>query len=71
MKYWEIIADNLSKAGFGWRCVSAVDHQGRTISVADAHRGDGKRFVVHADEKAAAFAELVASIIINADHREM
>jgi hypothetical protein len=25
--------------------------QGRTIFVADAHRDDGKRFVVHADEK--------------------
>jgi hypothetical protein len=28
MKYWEITADNLKKAG-----------------IADAHRGDGKRFV--------------------------
>jgi hypothetical protein len=25
MKYWEIIADNLSKAGWSWGCVSAVD----------------------------------------------
>jgi hypothetical protein len=25
MKYWEIIADNLSKAGWSWSCVSAVD----------------------------------------------
>jgi hypothetical protein len=38
VKYWEIIADNLSKAGWSWGCVSAVDHQGRTIFVADAHR---------------------------------
>jgi hypothetical protein len=28
-----------------------VDRDGRTIFVADAHRDDGKRFVVHADEK--------------------
>jgi hypothetical protein len=35
-----------------------VDSQGRTIFVADAHRGDGKRFVVRADEKLAAFLEL-------------
>ena len=69
MKYWELIADNLSKAGWSWGCVATVDRQGRTIFVADAHRDDGQRFVVHADEKAAAFAELVASIIINADHR--
>ena len=51
MKYSEIIADNLSKAGWSWGCVSVVDSRGRTIFVADAHRGDGKRFVVHADEK--------------------
>jgi hypothetical protein len=48
--YWEIIADNLSKAGWSWGCVSAVDSCGRTTFVADAHRGDGKRFVVRANE---------------------
>jgi hypothetical protein len=58
VKYWEIIADNLSKAGWSWGCVSAIDSRGRTISVADAHRDDGKRFVVHADEKLTAFLEL-------------
>jgi hypothetical protein len=30
--------------------------------VADAHRGDGKRFVVRADEKLIAFLELQAAI---------
>jgi hypothetical protein len=44
-------ADNLSKAGWSWGCVSAIDSCGRTIWIADAHRGDGKRFVVRADEK--------------------
>jgi hypothetical protein len=39
-------------------CVSTVDSSGRTIFVADAHRDDGKRFVVHADEKLTAFLEL-------------
>jgi hypothetical protein len=39
-------------------CVSTVDCEGRTIFVADAHRGDRKRFVVHADEKVTAFLEL-------------
>ena len=38
MKYWEIIADNLSKAGFSWGCVSAIDSNGRTIWIADAQR---------------------------------
>jgi hypothetical protein len=28
------------------------------MRIADAHRGDGKRFVVHADEKLTAFLEL-------------
>jgi hypothetical protein len=34
----------------------------RTIWIADAHRGDGKRFVVRADEKLTAFLELQAAI---------
>jgi hypothetical protein len=39
-----------------------VDSRGRTIFVADAHRGDGKHFVVHTDEKLTAFAELESAI---------
>jgi hypothetical protein len=31
MKYWEIIADKLSKAGWSWGCVSAINSNGRTI----------------------------------------
>jgi hypothetical protein len=50
VKYWEIIADNLSK--------SALDSEGQTIWIADAHRDDGKRFIVRADEKLTAFLEL-------------
>ena len=51
-----------SKADWSWGCVSAIDSSGRTIFVADAHRGHGKRFVVHADEKLTAFVELEAAI---------
>ena len=51
LKYWEIIADNLSKAGWSWGCVSALNLEGRTIWIADAHHGDGKRVLVQADEK--------------------
>ena len=61
VKYWEIIADNLSKAGWSWGWLSALDSNGRTIFVADAHRGDGKRFVVRADERLTAFIELGAA----------
>jgi hypothetical protein len=58
VKYWEIIADNLSKAGWSWGYFSAVDREGRTIRITDAHRDDGKRYVVRADEKLTAFMEL-------------
>jgi hypothetical protein len=56
-----IIADNLSKSGWSWGCVSAVDCNRRTIWIADAHR-DGQRFMVRADEKLTAFAELESAI---------
>jgi hypothetical protein len=65
MKDWEIVADNLSKAGWSWGCVSAVDCEGRTIWIIDAHRDDGKRFVVHADDKLTAFLELEREICIH------
>jgi hypothetical protein len=48
--HWEIIADNLSKAGWSWGCVANVDREVKTIFIADAHR-DEKRFVARADEK--------------------
>jgi hypothetical protein len=61
-RYWEIIADNLKKAGWSLGWVSAVDGNGRTIWIADAHREDGKRFVVHADDKLTAFLELESAV---------
>jgi hypothetical protein len=47
-----------------WRLdwVSAMDSRGRTIWLVDAQRGDGKRFVVRADEKLTAFVELERAI---------
>ena len=62
MKDWEIIADNLKKAGWSYGYVSAIDSHRRTIWIADAHCGDGKRFVVRADEKLSAFVELESAI---------
>jgi hypothetical protein len=53
-----VIADNLKKADWSLGWVSAIDSNGRTIWIADAHRGDRKRFVVRADEKLTAFLEL-------------
>jgi hypothetical protein len=37
---------------------SAADCAGRTIWIAEARRDDGKRYVVRADEKLAAFVDL-------------
>jgi len=51
-------ADNLSKAGWSWGWFSSIDSNGRTIWIADAHRDDGKRFVVRGDEKLTAFLDL-------------
>ena len=61
MKYWEIAADRLTKAGWSLGWVSTIDSEGRTIWIVDAHRGDGKRFVVRAGEKLMPFLELVAA----------
>jgi hypothetical protein len=36
VKYWEIIADRLSKAGWSLGWVSALDLEGRTIWIVDA-----------------------------------
>ena len=63
MKYWEIIADNLSKAGWSWGCVSAIDSEGQTIWIANAHRGNGKRFVVRADEKLSDGRSYILSVL--------
>ena len=57
-----LTADNLSKAGWSWGCVATVNREGRTIFVADAHRDDGKRFVVHADDKLTAFLQLQEAV---------
>jgi hypothetical protein len=57
VKYWQIIADKLSRAGWSWGCVSALDRAGRTIWVA-------------ADEKLKAFAELERAIQGSSLHRD-
>jgi hypothetical protein len=42
--------------------VSAVDSERRTIWIADAHRDDGKRYVVRSDEKLMALVGLESAI---------
>jgi len=58
MKYWEIIADNLSNGRLELGLRVRLRFSRANIWIADAHRGDGKRFVVRADEKLTAFLEL-------------
>ena len=58
MKNWEVIADNLSKAGWSWGCISSTDHEGRQFWVVAAERENAGRFIVQADEKLTAFMEL-------------
>ena len=61
MKYWEIITGNLKEAAFSMGWVSAVNSEGRTLWIIDAHR-EGKRFIVRSDEKLTAFLELQKAI---------
>jgi hypothetical protein len=60
-----MIADNLSKAGWSYGHVSAVDRDGRTIWIADAHCEDGRRFVMRADGKLIALRELERAVCIH------
>jgi hypothetical protein len=48
---WEIVADNLKKAGWNCGCISITDHQGRQFWVVAAERDDAERFTVIAISK--------------------
>jgi hypothetical protein len=62
VKYWESLPI-LSKAGWSWPYVSAIDSNGRTIWIVDAQRGDRRRFIVTADQKLSAFVELERQVL--------
>jgi hypothetical protein len=55
------IGDHLSKAGWSLGWVSALDLEGRTIWIVDAH-GYGQRFIVRAEEILTAFLQLEREI---------
>ena len=44
-----------------------IDSKGRTIWIADAHRDDGKRFVVYADEKLTAIINVESRVRTRGD----
>jgi hypothetical protein len=62
MKNWEIIADNLSKAGWSWGCASAIDSNGRTISMQTHIAATESVSLCVRGEKLTAFVELEAAI---------
>ena len=61
VKYWKTIANKIIKAGFSLGWVSALDLEGRTIWIVDAH-GCGTRFIVRADDLLTAFLALQRAI---------
>jgi len=46
-RYWEIVDDKLSKAGWSLGWISVLDSEGRTLWIVDAHRDDGKEIELH------------------------
>jgi hypothetical protein len=56
VKYWEIIARNLSAAGWTWGYSSALTPAG-VLHIVDLRDGENRRFVVRSDEKLTAFME--------------
>jgi hypothetical protein len=63
VKYWEIIADRLSKSGWSWGCVAVVNYEMREVFVVDAHRSDSRsRFIVRSDDLLTAFWELKGAV---------
>jgi hypothetical protein len=62
MKCWGLIADKLSAAGWSWGYCSAVTRDGWRWIV-DAHKGDGRRYIVQSDELLTAFLELEAVLL--------
>jgi hypothetical protein len=62
MKYWKSSLTSSAKPVEAGAVSQAMDSNGRMIWIADAHRDDGKRFVVRAEEKLTAFMELELAI---------
>jgi hypothetical protein len=58
VNYCEIIAANLSKAGWCCGCISSTNHDTKQFWVVATEREDAGRFIVHADEMLTAFREL-------------
>jgi len=64
VRYWEIIADNLSKAGWNWAVSQRLIPTGERSLWPTRIVATVQRFVVHADEKPTAFLELERAICL-------
>ena len=62
MKYGELIANKESAAGFTCGYCSAVTRGGWRW-ILDAHKNDGKRYIVQSDELLSSFLELEATLL--------
>jgi len=62
MKYWEIVGRKLTTAGWTWGYCSAVTRDGWHWTV-DAHRADGRRYIVQSDELLTAFLKLENTLL--------
>jgi hypothetical protein len=62
MKYWEVIADKLHASGWSCGYCNAVTRDGWRW-IADAYRGDGRRYIVESHELLTAFLELEATLL--------
>jgi hypothetical protein len=63
MKYWEIVADKLSAAGWSWSYCSAAATRDGWRWIVDAHKGDRRRHIVYSDELLTAFLESEATLL--------
>jgi hypothetical protein len=56
------LRDEVLKKRNSFKKTAAIDSNWRTIWIADAHRDDGKSFIVRADDILTAFLELESAI---------
>jgi hypothetical protein len=60
MRYWEIVAERIQKSGWSCGYCTVLLGKGTLLFIVDAHQDDGRRLIVHSDEKLSAFLELEA-----------
>jgi hypothetical protein len=61
-RFWQTLADDLTKAGWGCGSISSTNHEGRQYWLVAAEREDAGRLIIHAHDMPTAFLELHAAI---------